>query len=296
MNMKNKVIRTAGSCLIILLFFCMSCAKIKPSTERGAAREFNEPQAQEQVTLPTVSVNVVQLSNDRLQVESHPKPNEQSGSTPIAAAKPANKVIQLPEKTPVRAAQATTTLRRVPSTHKVIQYLPDTSRSLGTEILLSEISQEIAGKIFYELREEGERVFTARVAVVNAVPLSNLKRETEFGRIIAEYLLTDLADRGLRVTELRMGSEINILPQTGEFIMSRNIGELANNTPALDYVVISTFTNTRKTLIVQGRLVNLKNGLIRTTWRHSLPLNRELLGLFHTVEQPFTISVKGMYR
>ena len=184
------------------------------------------------------------------------------------------------------------------ASYKVYQYMPDKSQSLGTEILLSEMSREIAGKVYYELKEEGERNFTARVAVVAAVPLSDFKRETEFGRIMGEYLLTDLADRGLKVKELRMGKEINILPQTGEFIMSRNIGELANNSPALDYVVVSTFTNTRKTLIVQGRLVGLANGLVKTSWRYSLPLNRELLGLFHsaTAERPYNIAVKGLSR
>ena len=184
------------------------------------------------------------------------------------------------------------------SSYKVYQYMPDQSKSLGTEILLSDISKEIAGKVFYELKEEGERHFTARVAVVAAVPLADLKRETEFGRIMAEYLLTDLTDRGLKVTELRMSKEINILPQAGEFIMSRNIGELANNTPALDYIVVSTFTNTRKTLIVQGRLVGLADNLVKTSWRYSMPLNRELMGLFHaaTVEQPYNIAVKGLSR
>ena len=186
--------------------------------------------------------------------------------------------------------------RRPASTFKMIQYMPDTSGSLGTETQLSEISKEIAGKVFYELQEEGEKNFTAKVAVVNAVPLSDFKRETEFGRVMAEYLLTDLSDRGLRVTELRMGQEINILPQTGEFIMTRNIGEIANNSPELDFVVVSTFTNTRKTLIIQGRLVSLKDGLIKTSWRYGLPLNRELLGLFHEAEKPFTIAVKGMYK
>ena len=160
--------------------------------------------------------------------------------------------------------------------------------------MLSELSKEVAGKIFYELKEEGQRNLTSRVAVVAAVPLSDLKRETEFGRIIAEYYLTDLADRGIRVKELRLGSDINILPQTGEFILSRNIGELANNSPALDYVVVSTFTNTRKTLILQGRMVSLKSGLIKSSWRFNLPLNRELLGLFYSIEQPFTIAVKGI--
>lgn len=178
--------------------------------------------------------------------------------------------------------------------HRIYQYMPDSSKSYGTESMLSELSKEVAGKVFYKLKDEGQRNLTSRVAVVAAVPLSDFKRETEFGRIIAEYFLTDLADRGIRVKELRLGSDINILPQTGEFILSRNIGEIANNSPALDYVVVSTFTNTRKTLILQGRLISLKTGLVKSSWRYNLPLNRELLGLFYSAEQPFTIAVKGM--
>ncbi len=176
----------------------------------------------------------------------------------------------------------------------VLQYEPVNSHSLGTEDLLSEISKEVAGKVYYELKEEGEKSFLSRIAVVSAVPLADLKKETEFGRVLAEYLLTDLADRGLRVTELRLGKDINILPRTGEFIMSRNVGELATDLPEVNYVVTSTFTNTRKTLIVQGRLVDLKTGLAKTSWRYHMPLNRELLGLFQVAQKPHTIAIRGM--
>lgn len=180
------------------------------------------------------------------------------------------------------------------SRHTIYQYMPDSSKSFSTENKLSEISKDVAGKVYYELKESGQKYLASNVAVVAAVPLSDLKRETEFGRLMAEYNLTDLADRGLRVKELRMGKDINILPQTGEFILSRNVGEIANDSPAIDYVVVSTFTNTRKTLILQGRLVSLKTGLIKTAWRYDLPLNRELLGLLYTKErQPFKIAVKG---
>ena len=177
--------------------------------------------------------------------------------------------------------------------YKVYHYMPETNRALGTEALLSELSREVAGKVYYGLKDDGEKHHAAKIAIVGAVPLSDLKRETEFGRMMAEYLLTDLSDRGIRVTELRLGKEINILAQTGEFILSRNINELANNNQELDYVVVSTFTNTRKTLVLQGRMIDLKNGIIKTAWRYTLPLNRELLGLFHTIEQPYTIAVKG---
>lgn len=176
----------------------------------------------------------------------------------------------------------------------VYQYMPLDSRNQGTEILLSEACKEISGKVYYELKEKGENYLGAKIAVVTAVPLADLKRETEFGRVIAEYLLTDFADRGMRVTELRLGQDISILPRTGEFIMSRNIGELANNSPELDYVVVSTFSNTRKTLILQGRLVSLSTGLVETSWRYNLPLNRELLGLFQKNRPSSTIAMKGM--
>ena len=188
-------------------------------------------------------------------------------------------------------------VRRVTTGYNVYQYMPETSsKTLATEILLSEMSKEVAGKVFYEMQEEGEKNFTAKIAVVNAVPLSDLKRDTEFGRVMGEYLLTDLADRGLKVTELRMGRDITILPQTGEFILSRNIGELADKNPELEYVVVTTFANTRKTLIVQGRLVRLLDGTVKTSWRYSLPLNRELLGLFQSPEAPYKIAVKGIGR
>jgi hypothetical protein len=193
------------------------------------------------------------------------------------------------DRAAVSAAPSTT-----PTRQEVYRYLPDEATGLGTEGRLSEICKQAAGKVFYELKKKGDRPQNARVAVVAAVPLSDFKRETEFGRLMAEYLLTDLADRGVHVTELRLGKEITILPQTGEFIMTRNIGELANNLPVLDYVVVTTFSNTPRHLIVQGRLVSLRDGLVETSWRHTLPLNRDLLALFGEFEQPFAIAVKGV--
>lgn len=323
--MKLNVKHMLAGCLCLGIFFSISCAKHAPPAyadasaaeiqqdeaaasglegqEASAAEEDEEAAAVKKYDVPNFNVNVVQVNKE----ENNPVTNQPAKevqedvemSAPLEAAseKPAPRRVSAVVVDP--AAEQEEQIRaavrqRTPSAYRVYSYMPDSSKSLGTESLLSEISKEVAGKVFYELKEEGERNFTAKVAVVAAVPLADLKRETEFGRIMAEYLLTDLADRGLKVTELRLGREINILPQTGEFIMSRNIGELANNAPELDYVVVTTFSNTRKTLIVQGRLVSLKDGLVKTSWRYGMPINRELLALFHTVEQPFRIAVKGM--
>ncbi|MEW6219857.1 MAG: FlgO family outer membrane protein [Thermodesulfobacteriota bacterium] len=178
--------------------------------------------------------------------------------------------------------------------NSVYRYLPEPDQPTELPAQLASFSREAAGRVYYQLLEEGERALAATLAVVVAVPLADLKRETELGRLVAEYLLTDLADRGLRVQELRLGREILVVPRTGEFILSRNVGELAHPEPAVDYAVLSTFSNTRKALILQGRLVELRTGRVAASWRHELPLSRDILVLCRSSEPPFTVSLKAM--
>lgn len=177
--------------------------------------------------------------------------------------------------------------------HSSFRYLAEADQAPGIEELLGQLAREVAGQVYYGLQAR-ELKETPRVAVTAAVPLADLKRESEFGRVLAEYLLTDLAGRGLAVTELRLGRDIHIIPQTGEYILSRNIGELASSRQELDYVVVSTYSNTRRTLMLHGRLVELQSGRIQSSWRHSLPLNRDLIGLFDEGERSAIVNVRGM--
>ena len=278
--MKREIICLMG-CLM-LSSTCFACASIE-----------NPPQPEPQKSMVEVQVPPVQAAAVQ-QPPAEPPVEEKSFVAPPSSRLP-SAYLDIEEKSVEKAPQVQRTSPCRSSSYQIYHYMPETSKSQGMESRLSDISRDVAGKIFYQLKDDGEKNLTSTVAVVGAVPLSDLKRETEFGRIMAEFLLTDIADRGLKVTELRLGKEINIMAQSGEFILSRNIGELANSSPQVNYVVVSTFTNTRKTLIIQGRLVNLQNGLVKTSWRYTMPLNRELLGLFHTIEQqPFTIAVKGM--
>ncbi len=277
--MKHRVIKSIiYSALFVFVYFNATSAC---STETAPA-----PAAEIEVPAIVDVGTAVDVAEKEAAVTVPQAPAETKATSPGA-------YLHIDEKEALDNARKKQDLSKT-SSHRIYHYMPDHSSSQGMESQLSDISKEVAGKVFYELKEDGEKNYSARVAVVAAVPLSDLKRETEFGRIMAEFLLTDLADRGLKVNELRLGKEINILAQTGEFILSRNIGELASVAPELDYVVVTTFTNTRKTLIIQGRLVSLQNGLVKTSWRYTMPLTRELLGLFYGNEQPFTIAVKGM--
>lgn len=233
--------------------------------------------------------------NDLVQVEKMGTTAESTEIYKVKKLPDSAEVVTLVAKTPP-VAPPTPEVRRVPTRYNIYQYLPEEPKSKGPEILLGEMSKEVAGKVFYEMRKEGEKNLSGRIAVVNAVPLADLKHDTEFGRMVGEYLLTDLADRGLKVMELRLGKDISILPQTGEFILSRNLAELAHKNQELEYAVVSTFANTSKTLIVQGRLIRLADGAVKTTWRYSLPLNRELQALFQHAEAAPKVAIKGAGR
>ena len=270
----------------------MGCLMLSSACFACASME-NPPQPEPQK--PMVEVQVPPVQAAAIQQPPAEPPVEEKSFVAQPSSRLPSAYLDIEKKAAAKAPQVQRTPPCRSSSYKIYHYMPEASKSQGMESRLSDISRDVAGKVFYQLKDDGEKNLTSTVAVVGAVPLSDLKRETEFGRIMAEFLLTDIADRGLKVTELRLGKEINIMAQSGEFILSRNIGELANSSPQVNYVVVSTFTNTRKTLIIQGRLVNLQNGLVKTSWRYTMPLNRELLGLFHTIEQqPFTIAVKGM--
>jgi len=170
-------------------------------------------------------------------------------------------------------------------------YKQQSSEEVPPGVIISDMTKEIAGKVFYELQNKD---LASTLAVTTAVPLADLKQDSEFGRLLAELLLTDLADQGLNVKELRLGKDIYILPLLGEFILSRNTGELADQHPEIDYVIVSTFTNSKSNLLVQGRLVDLKTGIITTSWRYDLPLIKELLGLFRKPEEPVRVSIKEL--
>lgn len=273
-------------CAALLAFMNFATAGCAPAGDAAGQQETAmapQPQPSAAVTEGQIVMPAQQTST---LPESQPVMTESKPASP-------NAYLKIDENT-----QGMRENRQIPANsehrYRIYQYMPESSRSQATESQLSDISKEVAGKVYYELKEDGEKNYSARVAVVAAVPLSDLKRDTEFGRVMAEYLLTDLADRGLKVTELRLGKEINIIAQTGEFILTQNIGELANIAPELDYVVVSTFSNTRKTLIIQGRLVSLQDGLVKSSWRYTMPLTRDLLAFFLAGNQPLTIAVRGM--
>ncbi|MDZ7641313.1 MAG: FlgO family outer membrane protein [Desulfurivibrio sp.] len=264
-----------GLGLVILMAMVPACSGLQRGQDRELNREASQEQNQEQS----------QVAGEEQTRESQPELAPNAGER-LVIFSPAATLEARPTGSPTAHGSGG-------DGPKGFRYRPEDDQYQGADKLLEQLAREVAGQVYYGLRERQSRE-RPRVAVTAAVPLADFKMESEFGRVLAEYLLTDLAARGLAVTELRLGRDIHIIPQTGEFILSRNIGELASDHQELDYVVVSTYSNTRRTLMLHGRLVELESGLVQNSWRHSLPLNRELIGLFNDPSQSPMVTVRGV--
>lgn len=110
------------------------------------------------------------------------------------------------------------------------------------------------------------------VIVTSFVQLSQLKKTTEFGRVISESLINELSNRGFNIIEFRGQLAVSINEQ-GEYFISRKIRELKKKVPDT-YVVVGTYSRQNGKVILNSRVIDNITGRIitsaRSTYIHKL--------------------------
>lgn len=117
------------------------------------------------------------------------------------------------------------------------------------------------------------------VLVTSFVNLNNMKKTSTFGRVFSELLMTQLQTRGISVTEMRQGNVIDIKQGGGEFILTRNTRNIAK-TYSANSILAGTYTITRESIILNGRLINLETNDIVSSWTNRVSRTKEVNSLF----------------
>jgi len=128
---------------------------------------------------------------------------------------------------------------------------------------------------------------TLPVLYATTVDLNDFDKTTNFGRLMAESLATALTqhweNKVIKAT-LRQGS-MPILPRQGEFLLSRDMQELA-----LDYnagaVLLSTYSVALDKVYVTVELVNVHHNAVVASCIFDIPLGPRTLALLKGVEYP----------
>ncbi|MBT7658277.1 MAG: hypothetical protein HN568_07725, partial [Phycisphaerae bacterium] len=119
----------------------------------------------------------------------------------------------------------------------------------------------------------------------STVDLNNYAKTTNFGRLQAELLATSLVQHWendvLKMTVRE--TDIPIIPQQGEFILSRDIQDLADDLNA-GAVLISTYSVAIDKVYLNVQLVNSDTNSIVGAVSYSIPLGPRTRGMLNDVE------------
>ncbi len=123
-------------------------------------------------------------------------------------------------------------------------------------------------------------VSTHTVVVTTFVDLGHLKGGSRFGRQVSERLVYVLHTMGYRVFELRMGKDVNIVDNNGEFALTRKLEEMAAPYKP-DAVVVGTYGAAGNVVTVQVRLLDAATSRIVSVASSD----------FRTDDDPFTAAL-----
>jgi TolB-like protein len=120
----------------------------------------------------------------------------------------------------------------------------------------------------------GNTMLVATIADINA-----LEKSSALGRVISEHLSSRLAQIGKSVVEMKLRNSVFVRNNQGEFLLTREIRELARAHNA-GSVVVGTYTDGDTVVFVSLKLIDPANGLIMAAHDYALPMNRQVRRLF----------------
>ena len=122
------------------------------------------------------------------------------------------------------------------------------------------------------------------------VNLDNFNQTSAFGRLMAEQLFFELNQRGYPVREYRLPGSIRVLPKSGEFALSRDLGALAAKSGV---VIVGTYSNARDAVFVNARLLHPGDGRVLRTANLVLEQNPTLKQLLRPSSVGGTSTATG---
>lgn len=100
-----------------------------------------------------------------------------------------------------------------------------------------------------------------QVAVATFVNLDQLYETSALGRYLSEQMIHELQRTGVDVLEVRMMPSMKISEENGEYILSRDMGELSY-VHGVDAVVAGTYVVGDGQIFLNGRLLGVENGKV----------------------------------
>lgn len=111
--------------------------------------------------------------------------------------------------------------------------------------------------------------------VATLVNIDQLEQSSTLGRVISEQITSRLAQMGLGVVELKVRNGVYMKRNEGEFLLTREIKEVASAHKA-QAVIVGTYAESASFIYVSLKMVNPANSMILAAYDYALPLDRQI--------------------
>ncbi|MGD9949085.1 MAG: FlgO family outer membrane protein [Desulfobulbus sp.] len=142
---------------------------------------------------------------------------------------------------------------------------------LGDKVVENLITQPVPPLIPYQANQP--------ILVTTLVNNDNLNETSSFGRSFQNNLVAGFAQRGYAVKEVKLRRDLLVELNRGEFMLTRNLAEMAPNQRA-QAVVVGTYALINRVLYLSVRLVSPANQAIRGVYEDKIYLDDNTLRMF----------------
>lgn len=111
--------------------------------------------------------------------------------------------------------------------------------------------------------------------VATLVNIDRLEHSSTFGRVISEQLASRLTQLGENVVELKVRNSIFMKRNEGEFLLTREIREVASAHQATA-VVVGTYAESPDFVYVTLKVIDVGSSLILAAYDYTLPADRQV--------------------
>lgn len=118
----------------------------------------------------------------------------------------------------------------------------------------------------------------APLIVATLVNIDQLEQSSTLGRLISEQLSSRLAQMGYGVVELKVRNGVYMKRNEGEFMLTREIKEVASAHRA-QAIVVGTYAESAMLIYVSLKLVDPARSMILAAYDYALPMDRQIRSL-----------------
>ena len=175
---------------------------------------------------------------------------------------------------------------KVQTTKEHLRIAADMSAHVTTQETLENTITSLATQMMQNKKFDT----TKAVLITSFVRLDNLKKTTEFGRVISESMINELSNRGFNVIEFRGQMSVSVNAQ-GEYYITRDVNKMRQKI-VNTYVVVGTYSRQYGKVMLNARVLDNSSGQIissaRSTYVHNL---RNDCVVFKDCKPPRTIKI-----